>query len=272
MIAERAMPPAELPGSDLDVAKMPGHWLLARLGKRVLRPGGLGLTRALLHGLVIGAEDNVVEFAPGLGVTARMILERGPRNYVGIERDAQAAAWTMRQLPARQNVSVIVGAADQTTLPAGSASVVIGEAMLSMQTQEQKRRIAAEAFRLLRSRGRYGIHELAVIPDDMPLGQRQEIDRALSGAIHVGARPLSGEGWKALLEGVGFYVEAIEFAPMHLLRPRRLVQDEGLFGALRLAKNLLLDRAARRRVLAMRRVFERHRANLAAIRVIARKP
>ncbi len=75
-----------------------------------------------------------------------------------------------------------------------------------------------------------------------------------------------------LLEDVGFRVETMEFAPMHLLRPRRLVQDEGLFGALRLAKNLLLDRAARRRVLAMRRVFERHRANLAAIRVIARKP
>ncbi|EJF47438.1 hypothetical protein HMPREF1318_1361 [Actinomyces massiliensis F0489] len=24
---------------------MQGHWLLARLGKRVLRPGGMGLTR-----------------------------------------------------------------------------------------------------------------------------------------------------------------------------------------------------------------------------------
>lgn len=271
MIAERAMPPVELPGGDLDVAKMPGHWLLARLGKRVLRPGGLGLTRALLHGLVIGMEDDVVEFAPGLGVTARLILERGPRRYAGVERDAQAA-WTRRQLPARENVSVVVGTADQTTLPAGSASVVIGEAMLSMQTQEQKRRIAAEAFRLLRPGGRYGIHELAVTPDHIPFGQRQEIDRALSGAIHVGARPLSGEGWRGLLESVGFQIQAVEFAPMHLLRPRRLVQDEGLVGALRLAKNLLLDRAARRRVLRMRRVFEQHRANLAAIRVIARKP
>ncbi|WP_375309037.1 methyltransferase domain-containing protein [Bradyrhizobium sp. A5] len=271
MMAKQAMAPVELPGSDLDVAKMPGHWLLARLGKRVLRPGGLGLTRALLHGLVIGAEDDVVEFAPGLGVTARMILDRGPRRYVGVERDARAAAWTIRQLPARRNVSVVIGAADQTTLPAGSASVVIGEAMLSMQTQEQKRRIAAEAFRLLRPGGRYGIHELAVIPDDIPPDQKQEIDRALSGAIHVGARPLSGHEWRALLEGAGFHVDAVEFAPMHLLRPRRLVQDEGLFGALRLARNLLLDRAARHRVLAMRRVFEQHHANLAAIRVIARK-
>ena len=29
--------------------KMPGHWLLARLGKRVLRPGGLELTQRLLE-------------------------------------------------------------------------------------------------------------------------------------------------------------------------------------------------------------------------------
>jgi hypothetical protein len=28
----------DLPGSDLDVTKMSGHWLLARFGKRVLRP------------------------------------------------------------------------------------------------------------------------------------------------------------------------------------------------------------------------------------------
>ena len=64
----------DLPGSDLDVARMPGHWLLARLGKRVLRPGGIGLTEKLLRSLSIGPNDDVVEFAPGLGVTARLIL------------------------------------------------------------------------------------------------------------------------------------------------------------------------------------------------------
>lgn len=264
-------PLAELPGDDLDVAKMPGHWLLARLGKRVLRPGGLGMTRALLDGLAIGPEDDVVEFAPGLGVTARMILERGPRSYVGVERDARAAEWTVRQLPERANVSVVVGAADQTSLPVGSASIVIGEAMLSMQTEEHKRRIAAEAYRLLRPGGRYGIHELAVVPDSMPSGKRQAIDRALSSAIHVGARPLPAHEWRTLLESVGFSVEAVDFAPMHLLRPWRLVQDEGVIGALRVARNLLRDRAARRRVLAMRRVFEQHRDNLSSIHMIARK-
>jgi cyclopropane fatty-acyl-phospholipid synthase-like methyltransferase len=271
MNAEQSIGPAELPGGDLDVAKMPGHWLLARLGKRVLRPGGLGLTRALLDGLTIGPDDDVVEFAPGLGVTARLILDRKPRRYVGVERDAKAAEWSARQLPRDPKASIVVGAADRTTLPDQSASVVIGEAMLSMNTAEHKHLIAAEAFRLLRSGGRYGIHELAVIPDRMPPDQKREIDRSLSSAIHVGARPLPEHEWRTLLEGVGFRVTAVGHAPMHLLRPRRVVQDEGVLGALRLAKNILLDHAARRRVLAMRRVFERYRHNLGAIYLIAQK-
>ena len=29
--------PAPMPGEELKAEKMPGHWLLARLGKRVLR-------------------------------------------------------------------------------------------------------------------------------------------------------------------------------------------------------------------------------------------
>jgi hypothetical protein len=261
----------ELPGTELDVARMPGHWLLARLGKRVLRPGGIELTRALLDRLAIGTSDEVVEFAPGLGVTARRILQRRPQRYTGIERDAKAAQWTGGHLPSAPEVAIAVGRADRTSLPAASASVVIGEAMLSMQTAEHKRLIAAEAFRLLRPGGRYGIHELAVVPADMPVDQRREIDRALSSAIHVGARPLPAGEWKALLEEVGFRVVAIDHAPMHLLRPLRILQDEGVAGALRLAKNLALDGPARRRVLAMRRVFERYQRSLSAIYLVAQK-
>lgn len=70
----------QLPGGRLRPDKMPGHWLLARLGKRVLRPGGLAMTQSLLAALAIGADDDVVELAPGLGLTARLILgsDRAP--------------------------------------------------------------------------------------------------------------------------------------------------------------------------------------------------
>ena len=157
----------------------------------------------------------------------------------------------------------MAGRADQTSLPSGSASVVVGEAMLTMQTAEYRRLIAAEAYRLLRPGGRYAIHELAIVPGD--------INRALSSVIQVGARPLLILEWKALLESVGFRVVGLGLAPMHLLRPLRLIQDEGILGTLRLARNLMLDRAARQRVLAMRRVFERYRRNLSAIYIVAQK-
>jgi hypothetical protein len=261
----------DLPGSDLDVAKMPGHWLLARLGKRVLRPGGLELTRSLLDELAIGQDDQVVEFAPGLGVTARMILRRRPWRYTGVERDMNARQWTARQLPQSPDISVVVGSADRTSLPPSSASVVIGEAMLSMQTPEHKRRIAAEAFRLLCPGGRYGIHELAIVLEDMSIDKRREIDHELSSVIHVGARPLPAREWKLLLESVGFRVVAIGMSPMHLLRPLRLLRDEGILGTAKLAKNLMLDGGARRRVLAMRRVFDRYQRQLSAISIVARK-
>lgn len=261
----------DLPGSDLDATRMPGHWLLARLGKRVLRPGGLQLTKQLLRSLSIGPGDDVVEFAPGLGLTARLVLERQPHTYIGVERDAKAMQWVRRHLERQSNVSIMTGAAEATGLPANSASVVLGEAMLSMTTQERKQRIAAEAFRILRPGGRYGIHELCIVPDDMPAWQKQEVDRALSSTIRVGARPLPAHEWRALLEAAGFSITQTGYAPMNLLRPWRLIEDEGVLGALRLAKNILVDGNARRRVLAMRHVFEAYRENLSAIFIVAEK-
>src|SRR4051794_26597211 len=61
MIASETMP-----GETLKTDKMPGHWLLARLGKRVLRPGGRQLTHRMIEALNIGPSDAVIEFAPGL--------------------------------------------------------------------------------------------------------------------------------------------------------------------------------------------------------------
>jgi SAM-dependent methyltransferase len=270
-VAQQAATETELPGHKLDVAKMPGHWLLARLGKRVLRPGGLGMTQSLLKALTIGPADEIVEFAPGLGVTARMMLAQHPNRYTGIERDSEAVAWAAQQLSGLPNVSIVAGTADNTHLPETSASIVVGEAMLSMNTQEHKRRIVSEAYRLLRPGGRYGIHELCIVSDDMPADQKRDIDQALSSAIHVGARPLRTHEWISLLEEVGFQIVEVGYAPMHLLRPGRMIADEGLFGALRIVKNILLDKAARQRVLTMRRVFEQYREHLNAIFIVARR-
>ena len=137
---------------------MPGHWVLARLGKRVLRPGGLQLTRRMLDALGIQHTDAVVEFAPGMGVTARLTLELGPASYTAVERD-EAAAKIVSGFFKGERQQCVVGSASYTGLPDQYATVVYGEAMLTMQTEEMKRQIVREAYRLLKSGGRYGIHE-----------------------------------------------------------------------------------------------------------------
>jgi SAM-dependent methyltransferase len=246
-----------------------GHWLLARLGKRVLRPGGARLTRTLLACAEVTGAD-VVELAPGLGRTATEVIAQGPRSYVGIERDREAAVAVGRIVGGYGRVQLADAAS--TGLSSGSADVVIGEAMLSMQADTAKEAIVAEAVRLLRPGGRYGIHELALTPDTVPATTKATIQRALARAIRVNARPLTVADWQQLLTGHGLVVDTVVTAPMALLQSRRLIADEGLVGALRFAANLLVRPNACGRVLGMRATFRRHRQHLAAVAVIAHKP
>lgn len=260
----------DLPGANLAAGKMPGHWLLARLGKRVLRPGGLNLTRQMLESLAIQQSDAVVEFAPGLGVTARMTLSSQPASYTAVEDD-EAAANRVRRLLTGARQRCLAGNAANAPLPDRTATVVYGEAMLTMQGTEQKHRIVREAARLLKPGGRYGIHELCLVPDSLDGQIKREIEQALSRTIHVGARPLTASEWRAVLEAEGFRVQAEVQRPMRLLEPDRLIQDEGFWGALRFAKNLIRDGEARRRVLAMRRIFVKYRSHMAAIMLVGVK-
>ena len=259
-----------LPGRGLQIDKMPGHWLLAQMGKRVLRPGGLELTRRMLDALNIVPTDRVVEFAPGLGVTAQLVLAKSPSSYIAVEAD-DAAAKRVQGYLSGDNQRCVVGQAEQSGLPDGSATVVYCEAMLSMKTPEHKVKIIQEAERVLAPGGRCGIHELSVVPDDLDDATRDAINRALSQSIHVGVRPLTVSEWKALLQHEGFIVKAQATAPMHLLEPSQMIRNEGLAGVARIAWNVLRNPAARRRVLAMRRVFRQYDRHLAALMLVAEK-
>ena len=252
------------PGEGLKTEKMPGHWVLARLGKRVLRPGGMQLTRRMLEALGIQHTDDVVEFAPGMGVTARLTLEFGPASYTAVERD-QVAAMIVGSYLKGEGQHCVVGSASDTGLPDQCATVVYGEAMLTMQTAEMKRHIVQEAHRLLKTGGRYGIHEMCLMSDNLDEKTKRETERALTGVVHHGVRPLAVSEWRSLLEFEGFEVQSVDMAPMSLLEPGRLIRDEGLAGASRFVWNLLRDSEARRRVLEMRSVFRRHRKQLGAV-------
>lgn len=259
-----------LPGSELSISKMPGHWLLARLGKRVLRPGGRELTNRLLKRLNIAADDDVVELAPGLGVTAKLILDIAPKSYRGVEKNEDAANFARKAIDNKGEIAV--GNAESTGLDDSCASVVIGEAMLTMQSTSHKKGIIEEALRLLRPGGRYGVHEIAVVGDGDCEQVEKDISTALSSSIHVGARPLCEKSWRTLFEEAGFTDIQVDYAPMHLLEPRRVVADEGLGRAAMIALKLLSNSEARARVLSMKRTFNRYEDQMKAIAIVATKP
>jgi methyltransferase family protein len=257
-------------GEGLQTNRMPGHWVLARLGKRVLRPGGMELTRRMLKALQISANDEVVEFAPGMGITAQLTLRACPASYTAIERD-EAAAKIVDGYLSGDRQKCIIGSATETGLPSESASVVYGEAMLTMQPALTKSQIVHEAYRILKTNGRYGIHEMCLLEEDMNEETRKKTERDLTGVVHHGVRPLTLVEWGSLLVSEGFAIESIHQSSMSLLEPGRLIRDEGLFGAMRFLRNVLRDSAARERVLEMRSVFRRNRKNLGAVAITAVK-
>jgi SAM-dependent methyltransferase len=273
MFSKRTSLEQPLPSPSRADDAVAGHWLLARLGKRVLRPGGVELTHTLLARAGVTDAD-VVELAPGLGRTAAEILARGPRSYIGAESDPDAARVVGGVLTesGAENAAIRIADAAATGLPDASSDLVVGEAMLSMQGDAAKHAIVAEASRVLRAHGRYAIHELALTPDTVPGEVSTAIRQSLARAIKVNARPLTIAEWSRLLADHGLVVDHVATAPMALLQPGRVVADEGLLGALRFARNVLVHRDARKRVLMMRRTFRRHRKHLAAVAIVAHKP
>ena len=268
-----------LPQSDRDPAHLQGHWLLARIGKRVLRPGGRKLTERMLAHTELAGKD-VVEFAPGLGLTTRAILAQRPKSYRGVDRDPQVVDIITRLTAGQPGqpgqhaipASCVLRDAADTGLDTGSADVVIGEAMLTMQSDRGKRAILDEAFRLLRAGGTYSIHELGLQPDDLGDSVKDEIRKALARSIKVNARPLTEAEWRDLLESAGFEVLWSGREPMALLDMRRNLADEGIGGVLRIMRNVLGNKDIRVRVLDMKSTFDRYRDELTGIAFVVRKP
>ena len=254
-----------------EASRMQGHWLLARLGKRVLRPGGIDLTRRMLAAAKLEPGERVVELGPGVGRTAELLLARHPSSYHGVDPNPEGRKQVAAVLERHPGAEYVVADAAATGLPDASADLVVGEAMLTIQSDEHKREIVAEAVRLLAPGGRYAIHELALRGDRSP-AELEAARKELSRTIRVGARPLPLEAWKDLLTDAGLVVEWTGTAPMHLLEPGRLVQDEGLLGAARFWRNVRRTPGARDRVRAMRQAFQLQGELLSAVGMVARRP
>jgi len=255
----------------IDYKRAPAYEVLFHLGKTTMRPGGMEMTRWMLDKLQIENNDEVVEVAPGRGATTKIILGQSPRSYIGVERDNRSQQNVQEILHNGELGKCVVGTAQATGLGDNSASVVFGEAMLTMQTKATKLKIIKEAFRLLAPGGRYGIHEIS-LKSDSTAEIKSEMEKALRDALHVGARPLFPNEWKELLEEAGFSIREYHEVPMLLMEPRRMVHDEGFLGTIRFVSRIMRSSAARRRVMNIRKTFRNYSSHINAAAFIAVKP
>ncbi|MEA4917388.1 class I SAM-dependent methyltransferase [Proteiniphilum sp.] len=247
-----------------------GHWILAKLGKRVLRPGGIELTEKMIESLNISTQDDVVEFAPGLGLTAKKICSFSPKSYTAVEINEEAAN-IVRNRVKYDKMRLIVANAVESTLPDSSVDKVYCEAMLTMQSNKNKGIIISEAARILRPGGYYAIHEICLIPDNVSDTLKKEIYRDLANAIQVNARPITVPEWKELFVQAGLEVVSYHMNHMHLLEPKRVINDEGVFRTIKIGFNVLTHPSLRSRVLGMRRIFRKYEDSLRAITFLTRK-
>lgn len=247
-----------------------GHWLLAKMGKRVLRPGGKELTLKLINDLNITPQDRVVEFAPGIGYTALKVLKKHPKTYTGVELNEEAARGLKEKIKGTHR-NILIGNATKVALGNDSADKVYGEAMLTMQADHRKSEIIREAYRLLRKGGLYGIHELGLTPDNLSEEEKSKIQHELALSIKVNARPLTKSEWIKLLEKEGFRIVHVKTNPMLLLETKRIIDDEGFFHTLKIGFNVLRQPKARKRILEMKEVFKKFKDHMNAIAIVAEK-
>ena len=254
-----------------EASRMQGHWLLATLGKKILRPGGIALTRKMLAAAAPTSQDRIVEFGPGVGATARLLLKANPKSYTGVDPNPQGRQAVAKVIAPYAQAQYVVADAACTGLPDASADLVVGEAMLTIQSPQAKAAIVKEAARLLAPGGRYAIHEMAVSS-----GYSQEDFEAarkeLSRTIKVGARPLTEDGWRQLMQDAGLEVVFSAKAPLRLLEPTRLIRDEGLLGALRFWNNARKMPGAKERLRTMRKAFKVQGRLMGGYVLVAKKP
>lgn len=247
-----------------------GHWLLAKMGKRVLRPGGRKLTETLIQNLEITSKDSIVEFAPGMGYTAQLILNKRPLQYSGIELNEEAAQ-RLQQHINTPSQKIFNTSAAQTGLEQLSQTKVIGEAMLSMQVDARKSEIIQEAYRILKPGGLYGIHELGLKPENISENSKREVQQNLAKAIHVNARPLTKEEWCQLLQKEGFKIKSIQESPMDLLKLKRIIEDEGFWRTLKIMFNIFTHPKAKEKILIMKNTFKKYESHLISFAIVAEK-
>ncbi|NEO25888.1 MAG: SAM-dependent methyltransferase, partial [Kamptonema sp. SIO4C4] len=118
----------------------------------------------------------------------------------------------------------------------------------------------------LKPNGQFLSHELLADGPNI-----EAIHRDLTTSIRVNATPLSAKDWRELCEQAGLSIKQSQTGEMALLKPQRLLQEEGVGTLLTMGWNLLTRPTIRQRIFGMREVFQRYGKDIGYIVLSAQK-
>jgi SAM-dependent methyltransferase len=253
--------------------------------------GGSGMTDVLLDGLHLSGDDDVIEFWPGRGETTRKVLPLRPRSYRGIAPDERTSDRLDDTLRIHPDLRVLLtrartegaytgfqpGCAESTGLPDDSASVIFGECLLTPLAPYRVKAVIREAVRLLPPGGRFGVHELCLIPnpswnESLDATRGADVCADLDERAGAGLFPQTEASWRTAIGDGGLVVTATRTGPVEPLTLRRLARELGPRGFMESLGRMARNAGEAKRLRGLSYCMAHHQADLGAIVIIAERP
>jgi SAM-dependent methyltransferase len=246
-------------------------WPLARrMVVGLAEPGGPRMANRALDAAGLDDGSRVVELAPGLGLATETVLARDPRTWTAVEPDPLAAEHLRKARAARgglpipgreaptQTRHVVEAPVTDTGLEDGTATVVVIDSLLgTLADAGERRRVLAEAARMLRPGGRVAVHDLA-------WGEGGG-DEARDDLAAAGIHPLTAAEVRADLEAAGLVVIGTLEGPLDLPAVMDVAKEAGPKIGLRVTREMALNGDVRSAALAGQQALPRRAVNLRAL-------
>jgi predicted O-methyltransferase YrrM len=246
----------------LNLATAPGHQILAAAGKKILRPGGRKATEQLFTWANFQPEETVLELAASFGESAISLAKRFDVRVVGIEKNPASVAKARENIKnagLESNITIIEGDIFHLETITEKFDYVLAEAILTMQSPAGKAKVLQAIHDHLKPTGKFLSHELLV------KSNKSAVYQTLSQAIRVNSQPLTVEEWQSACGTAGLTIQQQQTGAMGLLNVRQMIQDEGIFGTLKIWWKIVTNAPLRQRVWQMRRSFQKHQEDLGYI-------
>jgi len=250
------------------MSHLAGHTLLAKLGKKRLRPGGIKATKWLLEKIDL-TDKKMLEVACNMGTTS---MELALKNNVEIDAiDLDPIALTKARLTAKKlklDHKINFLQADALKLPFdhNTYDCVLNEAMLTMLSNNNKEKAIQNYYDVLKPGGMLLTHDVCLLTDDKIL--QKKIIKDLSRAINVHVEPKTVKDWEDSFSKFSSVQSFYRY--MTLMNPKGMIDDEGLLNTLSIVRKGLFGKH-KKQFKQMFKVFKKYKKYLGFIAICSVK-